>query len=34
LLTDRVLEGHVVTVDALLTQREIATTIREKGGTI
>ena len=34
LLADLVLEGKVVTVDALLTQREIASTIREKGGTI
>jgi hypothetical protein len=33
LLADLVLEGRVVTVDALLTQREIAETIREKGGT-
>ena len=34
LLADLVLEGRVVTMDALLTQREIAETIREKGGTI
>jgi len=34
LLADLVLEGRVVTVDALLTQREIAEAIREKGGTI
>ncbi len=33
LLADLVLEGRVVTVDALLTQTEIAKTIREKGGT-
>lgn len=33
LLEDLVLEGRVVTVDALLTQREIADTVREKGGT-
>lgn len=33
LLADLVLEGRVVTIDALLTQREIAETIREKGGT-
>lgn len=33
LLADLVLDGRVVTVDALLTQREIAETIREKGGT-
>jgi hypothetical protein len=33
LLADLVLEGRVVTVDALLTQREIAETIRQKGGT-
>ncbi len=29
-----ILEGRVVTVDALLTQKEIAKTIREKGGTM
>lgn len=34
LLRGLVLEGRVVTVDALLTQREIAEAIREKGGTI
>lgn len=34
LLADLVLEGRVVTVDALLTQRDIAEAIREKGGTI
>jgi hypothetical protein len=34
LLADLVLEGRVVTVDAQLTQRAIAETIREKGGTI
>ena len=28
-----VLEGRVVTMDALLCQREVARTIREKGGT-
>jgi hypothetical protein len=28
-----VLEGRVVTVDALLTQRDVAATIVEKGGT-
>jgi hypothetical protein len=33
LLADLVLEGRVVTVDALLTQREIAEVIRQKGGT-
>lgn len=33
LLADWVLEGRVVTVDALLTQRQIAQTILEKGGT-
>ena len=33
LLADLVLEGQVVTVDALLTQRAIAHTIVEKGGT-
>jgi hypothetical protein len=33
LLTELVLEGRVVTVDALLTQREIAEIIVEKGGT-
>lgn len=33
LLADLVLEGRVVTVDAHLTQRAIAETIREKGGT-
>jgi predicted transposase YbfD/YdcC len=33
LLADLVLEGRIVTVDALLTQRDIAATIREKGGT-
>ncbi|MCP5088044.1 MAG: ISAs1 family transposase [Rhodobacteraceae bacterium] len=33
LLSDLVLEGRVVTVDAHLTQRKIAETIREKGGT-
>lgn len=32
LLADLVLEGRIVTVDALLTQRNIAATIREKGG--
>jgi hypothetical protein len=31
LLEDLVLEGQVVTVDAILTQREIAQTIRKKG---
>ena len=31
--TELVLEGRVVTVDALLTQREIAEVIVEKGGT-
>jgi hypothetical protein len=34
LLADLVLEGRVVTVDALLTQREIVQVIVEKGGTI
>lgn len=34
LLADLVLEGRVVTVDAHLTQRTIAATIRQKGGTI
>jgi hypothetical protein len=34
LLTDLALEGRVVTMDAMLTQREIAKTIRAKGGTI
>jgi hypothetical protein len=34
LLTGLVLEGRGVTVDALLTQREIAEAIRAKGGTI
>lgn len=34
LLADLVLDGRVVTVDAHLTQRTIAETIREKGGTI
>lgn len=34
LLTALTLEGRVVTVDALLSQREIASTIREKKGTI
>jgi hypothetical protein len=34
LLEDLVLEGKVVTVDALLTQHDIAETIRKKGGTI
>lgn len=33
LLAGLVLEGRVVTMDALLTQREIAETIRQKGGT-
>lgn len=33
LLADLVLEGRIVTVDALLAQREGATTIRQKGGT-
>lgn len=33
LLTALVLEGRVVTVDALLTQREIAEVIAKKGGT-
>lgn len=33
LLKMLVLEGRVVTMDALLTQKEIAKTIREKGGT-
>jgi DDE_Tnp_1-associated len=33
LLADLVLEGRIVTVDAHLTQRAIAETIREKGGT-
>jgi hypothetical protein len=33
LLTDLVLDGRVVTMDALLTQREIAEVIVEKGGT-
>lgn len=33
LLADLVLEGRIVTVDAHLTQRDIAETIREKGGT-
>jgi hypothetical protein len=33
LLAGLVLEGRVVTMDALLCQREIARTIREKGGT-
>jgi hypothetical protein len=33
LLEDLVLEGKVVTLDALLTQRDIADTIRKKGGT-
>jgi hypothetical protein len=33
LLADLVLEGRVVTMDALLCQREIAETIRDKGGT-
>lgn len=32
-LADLVLTDRVVTVDALLTQREVAQTIREKGGT-
>jgi len=32
-LADLVLDGRVVTVDALLTQREVAATIRQKGGT-
>lgn len=32
LLRDLLLEGRVVTVDALLTQHEIARTIRERGG--
>lgn len=34
LLADLVLEGRIVTVDAHLTQRDIAETIRQKGGTI
>lgn len=33
LLADLVLEGRIVTVDAHLTQRKIAKTIRKKGGT-
>jgi hypothetical protein len=33
LLKVLILEGRVVTVDALLTQKEVARTIREKGGT-
>jgi hypothetical protein len=33
LLADLVLEGRVVTVDAHLSQRKIAKTVREKGGT-
>jgi hypothetical protein len=33
LLANLVLEGRIVTVDAHLTQRKIAETIREKGGT-
>lgn len=33
LLAELVLEGRIVTVDAHLTQRKIAETIREKGGT-
>lgn len=33
LLAGLVLEGRVVTVDALLTQKEVARTIRQKGGT-
>lgn len=33
LLAGLVLEGRVLTMDALLCQREIARTIREKGGT-
>jgi len=33
LLADLLLEGRVVTMDALLAQREIAQTIVEKGGT-
>jgi hypothetical protein len=33
LLVDLVLDGRIVTVDAHLTQRAIAETIREKGGT-
>lgn len=33
LLADLVLDGRIVTVDAHLTQRSIAETIREKGGT-
>jgi hypothetical protein len=32
LLEELVLEGQVVTVDAILTQRDIAATIRKKGG--
>jgi hypothetical protein len=32
-LAGLVLEGRVVTVDALLTQRELAATVRQKGGT-
>jgi hypothetical protein len=32
-LAGLVLEGRVVTVDALLTQKEVAATIRQKGGT-
>lgn len=34
LLATLALEGRVVTVDALLTQREVATTILQKGGTM
>jgi DDE_Tnp_1-associated len=34
MLAGLLLEGRVVTVDALLCQREIATAIREKGGTM
>lgn len=34
LLADLVLDGRIVTVDAHLTQRTIAATIRKKGGTI
>jgi len=33
LLAALVLEGRVVTMDALLCQREVAQTIRAKGGT-
>jgi hypothetical protein len=33
LLQALILEGRVITVDALLTQRTVAQTIRKKGGT-